>query len=95
MGFPGSKGLSEPVGFGDVAGDASDGNEVLEIVALAGAAVDISEHLLEGLGVLRGEVVLEQLVEGGHWSGPAECAVGSVLIVEVDEPVIGGSSLPF
>lgn len=40
------------------------------------------------LGVLRGEVVPEG-GEGGGWCGPVECAVGSVVIVEVDELGVG------
>ena len=41
------------------------------------------------LDVLFGEVVLDDA--GGGC--PAECSVGSVVIVEVDEPVIGAGSL--
>lgn len=37
------------------------------------------------LGVLFGEVVLE----GADWGCPFERSVGSVVIVEVDEPVVG------
>ena len=43
------------------------------------------------LGVLFGEVVLEDA--GGGC--PSERSVGSVVIVEVDEPVVGGSALGF
>src|SRR3954452_21338574 len=46
------------------------------------------------LVVEAGEVVPEEAVEGVGWSGPVECAVGTVLIVEVDEPVVGGGALP-
>jgi hypothetical protein len=45
------------------------------------------------LGVFRGEVVPEQLGEGGHRGVPSERAVGAVVIVEVDEPVVGRSAL--
>jgi len=41
------------------------------------------------LAVLRGEVV----PEGGDGCGPSEGAVGSVVIVEVDEPGIGPVAL--
>lgn len=43
------------------------------------------------LGVLFGEVVLDD-ADGG---GPSERSVGSVVIVEVDEPVVGVGSLDF
>ena len=47
--------------------------------------------LITLLGVLFGEVVLEDA--GGGC--PSERSVGSVVIVEVDEPVVGGSALGF
>ena len=45
------------------------------------------------LVVVRGEVVLGESGEGVDGCGPVECAVGSVVIVEVDEAVVGGSAL--
>ena len=48
-------------------------------------------HEFDSLGVLFGEVVLEDA--GGGC--PSERSVGSVVIVEVDEPVVGGSALGF
>ena len=44
------------------------------------------------LSVLCEDVVLEGR-EGGCWCCPSESAVGSVLIVEVDERVVAGVSL--
>jgi len=46
------------------------------------------------LGVFRGEVVPDG-GEGGCWCGPFESAVGSVVIVEVDERVVAGVALWF
>ncbi|MEM9654018.1 MAG: DUF3631 domain-containing protein [Actinomycetota bacterium] len=47
-----------------------------------------------GLTVLCGEVVLGEVVEGGNGCGPVKGAVGSVVIVEVDEPAVAvGSSV--
>ena len=42
-----------------------------------------------GLAVFGGEVVLGETVEGLVRGGPGECAVGAVVIVEVDEPDVG------
>ena len=42
-----------------------------------------------------GEVVPGEAGEGLLWGGPGESAVGTVLIVEVDEPVVGDMSLVF
>ena len=44
-----------------------------------------------GLGVLFGEVVPGD----GDGCGPSECSVGSVVIVEVDEPVVGLGAFGF
>ena len=43
------------------------------------------------LGVHRGEVVLED----AGWGCPAECSVGSVVIVEMHEPGVGAGPLGF
>ena len=43
------------------------------------------------LGVYRGEVVLED----AGWGCPAECSVGSVVIVEMHEPGVGAGPLGF
>jgi hypothetical protein len=40
-----------------------------------------------------GDVVPEVAVEGGDGCGPAERAVGTVVIVEVHEPVVGVGAL--
>ncbi len=48
----------------------------------------LSPNRLE-LAVLCGEVVLD----GAGGCRPAECAVGSVVIVEVDEAVVAGVAL--
>ena len=48
---------------------------------------DVLAHV--SLGVLFGEVVLEDV----GWGGPSERSVGSVVIVEVDEPVVGPGAL--
>ena len=47
--------------------------------------------ILGGLGVYRGEVVLED----AGWGCPAECSVGSVVIVEMHEPGVGAGPLGF
>lgn len=48
-----------------------------------------------GPAVHGGEVVPDESGEGLLWGGPGECAVGPVLIVEVDEPVVGEMALVF
>ena len=45
--------------------------------------------------MLFGEVVFGELGVGGGGGCPVECAVGSVVIVEVDEALVGGLSLVF
>ena len=54
-------------------------------VAIVDAAVD------QSLGVITGEVVLED----AGWGCPAECSVGSVVIVEMHEPGVGAGPLGF
>jgi transposase len=53
------------------------------------AHIDFCDAAIERLGVLRGEVVPEDA--GG--CGPSEAAVGSVVIVEVDEVFVRGCAL--
>ena len=59
--------------------------------AVRGGLLPRGSGLPLSLGVLFGEVVLEDA--GGGC--PSERSVGSVVIVEVDEPVVGGSALGF
>ena len=47
------------------------------------------------LGVLFGEVVPGEAGEGAGRGVPGECAVGSMVIVEVDEPVVAVVALGF
>jgi SAM-dependent methyltransferase len=57
-------------------------------------SIEFGRRAARRLGVFRGEVVPEG-GEGGGGCGPAEGAVGSVVIVEVDERVVGGVSFGF
>ena len=50
-----------------------------------------TQQTLHRLVVHRGEVVLED----AGWGCPAECSVGSVVIVEMREPGVGAGPLGF
>ena len=60
-------------------------------VAVGGVATDRAAGIATSLGVYRGEVVLED----AGWGCPAECSVGSVVIVEMHEPGVGAGPLGF
>ena len=62
-----------------------------QVGTIDGSTGDAVTRQYISLGVLFGEVVLEDA--GGGC--PSERSVGSVVIVEVDEPVVGGSALGF
>jgi 4-carboxymuconolactone decarboxylase len=59
----------------------------------AGDSADEIRHMA-ALAVFAGEVVLKG-VGGGGWCGPVEGAVGTVVIVEVDEGGVAGVAFGF
>ena len=69
----------------------------IETTPITGPIVFVAVGIMLGtsgfdlLGVYRGEVVLED----AGWGCPAECSVGSVVIVEMHEPGVGAGPLGF
>ena len=75
----------------DLAAVARQDNPRLEDARAAQARHEAAMRDIRHLGVHRGEVVLED----AGWGCPAECSVGSVVIVEMHEPGVGAGPLGF
>ena len=72
--------------------DTDSWKSLLDRVGRTYVETDQGRYLLgRSLAVHRGEVVLED----AGWGCPAECSVGSVVIVEMHEPGVGAGPLGF